>query len=60
MLLPVVPRFNAFDVFGPGDPPVPLIVFPFESVEPEAPAAPVDPAELPVEVCATVSEHVAK
>jgi hypothetical protein len=57
MLLPIVPRFNAF---GPGDPPVPLIVLPFESVEPEAPAAPVGPAELPVEVCATVSEQVAK
>jgi hypothetical protein len=30
-LFPVVPWFRAFDVFGPGEPPVPLIVLPFES-----------------------------
>ena len=46
MLFPVVPWLRAFDVFGPGDTPVPLIVLPFESVEPAVPLAPVDPAEL--------------
>jgi hypothetical protein len=56
MLLPVVPRFNAFEVFGPGDPPVPLIVFPFDRVEPAAAPAPVD--EPAVEVCAQASAHV--
>jgi len=52
--VPVVPLFKAFAVLGPGDPPVPLIVLPFESVDP-APAAPDDPAEaLPAELCARV------
>lgn len=60
ILLPAVPRFKAFEVFGPGDPPVPLIVFPLERVEPAAPAAPVDPAEPPVAVCAKENEQVAK
>ena len=45
-LSPVVPWLRAFDVLGPGDPPVPLIVLPFESVEPVAPLAPDDPAEF--------------
>ena len=48
-LFPVVPWFSALDVLGPGDPPVPLIVLPFESVDPGAPPAPVDdpvPLEL--------------
>jgi hypothetical protein len=48
---PVVPLVSAFAVLGPGDPPVPLIVVPFESVDP-APAAPDDPP--PAEVCARV------
>ena len=46
MLFPVVPWLRAFDVLGPGDPPVPLIVPPFESVEPVAPLAPGDPPEF--------------
>jgi len=29
-LLPVVPLLRAFAVLGPGDPPVPLIVLPFD------------------------------
>ena len=45
-LFPVVPWLRAFEVWGPGDPPVPLIVFPLESVEPVAPLAPVDPLEF--------------
>ena len=41
-LFPVVPWLSAFEVFGPGPPPVPLMVFPFERVPP------VDPLALPV------------
>ena len=33
-MFPVVPWFRAFEVFGPGDPPVPLIVLPFDNVLP--------------------------
>lgn len=52
-LLPVVPCRRAFDVLGPGEPPVPFKVVPFESVEPAAPLEPVDdPAEVPPEVWA--------
>jgi hypothetical protein len=49
-LLPVVPRLRAFAVLGPGDPPVPLIVLPFESDDPAAPPAPVAPVDEPAEV----------
>jgi hypothetical protein len=51
---------RAFDVLDPGDPPVPLIVLPFDSVEPAvAPLAPADdPAELPPETCAKPNEGV--
>ena len=52
MLFPVVPRFSAFEVLGPGAPPVPLIVLPFESV-PEAPLVPADVPPEPLELCAT-------
>ena len=45
-LFPVVPWLRAFEVLGPGDPPVPLIVLRFERVEPVAPLAPVDPLEF--------------
>src|SRR3954468_9164994 len=60
MLLPVVPRFSASDVFGPGDPPVPLMVVPFERVEPAAapPPVPVEPAALPAELCAKAIAQV--
>ena len=52
-LLPVVPLPRAFAVLGPGEPPVPLMVLPFESVEPAAPPAPADdPADDPLELCA--------
>jgi hypothetical protein len=49
------------EVLGPGDPPVPLIVSPFEGVEPAAPLAPleVDPAELPIHFCAKAWEPAA-
>ena len=40
-MFPVVPWFRAFEVFGPGDPPVPLIVLPFDNVLPAWPPAPV-------------------
>ena len=50
-LLPVVPLLRAFAVLGPGDPPVPLIVLPFESVDPD-PLAPDDPADVTPELCA--------
>lgn len=53
ILFPVVPRFSAFDVLGPGAPPVPLIVLPFESVLPEAPLVPADDPPEPLELCAT-------
>ena len=36
-LLPVVPFLRAFEVLGPGEPPVPLMVLPFESVDPDPP-----------------------
>jgi hypothetical protein len=40
-------------VLGPGEPPVPLIVLPFESVDPADPPAPADdPADVPLELCA--------
>jgi hypothetical protein len=60
MLFPVVPWLSAFEVLGPDDPPVPLIVLPFESVEPAAPPAPVDPAELPAAVWADAGDHAAR
>lgn len=53
ILFPVVPRFSAFDVLGPGAPPVPLIVLPFESVFPEVPLVPADVPPEPLELCAT-------
>lgn len=54
-LLPVVPCRRAFEVLGPGDPPVPLIVLPFDNVDPDAPDVPDDPA-----VCARAKEHAAR
>jgi hypothetical protein len=57
-LFPVVPWFRAFEVFGPGVPPVPLIVLPFESVLPAAPAAPVEPPGAPALVCAWANEQM--
>ena len=53
MLFAVVPRFSAFDVLGPGAPPVPLIVLPFESVVPEVPLVPADDPPEPLELCAS-------
>lgn len=54
---------RAFEVLGPGVPPVPLMVLPFDSVLPAAPLAPVElvppelapalPPELPPELCAS-------
>ena len=41
MLLPVVPWFSALLVFGPGEPPVPLIVWPLDKVPPGEPVEPV-------------------
>ena len=62
-LFPVVPWFSAFDVLEPGEPPVPLIVLPFESVFPAEPLAapelaapPAAPPELPPELCARVKD----
>jgi hypothetical protein len=52
MVCPVVPWFRAFEVLGPGDPPVPLIVLPFDSVLPPWPPAPVDEPELLTELWA--------
>jgi hypothetical protein len=62
-LFPVVPWFRASDVLEPGEPPVPLIVLPFESVFPAALPAPLglaappapDP-ELPPAPCACANE----
>jgi hypothetical protein len=42
-----VPWFRAFEVLGPGEPPVPLTVLPLESVLPLAPPAPLEEAALP-------------
>jgi hypothetical protein len=40
-------------VVGPSEPPVLLIVLPFESVDPATPPALVDdPADVPLELCA--------
>lgn len=58
---------RAFDVLGPGPPPVPLIVFPFERVLPVEPfAPPVAPDALemllpaaPPAPCASVREQLA-
>ena len=58
-LFPVVPWLSALDVLGPGDPPVPLIVLPFESLVPATPPAPIDPAELPEAVWAGAGDHAA-
>jgi len=64
-LLPVVPLPRAFAVLGPGDPPVPLIVLPFESVDPD-PTLPVGDArakareilgEFPAGGYMTIVEH---
>jgi hypothetical protein len=62
-LFPVVPWFRALDVLEPGEPPVPLIVLPFESVFPAEPlpapelaAPPAAPPELPPELCARVKD----
>ena len=65
-LWPVVPWPLALRALGPGEPPVPLSVVPFESVvppvppEPLAPAPPEDevPPEPPPELCAMESEMV--
>jgi hypothetical protein len=51
-LLPVVPLPRAFAVLGPGDPPVLLMVLPFESVERPAPVAADDDPDVPPELCA--------
>jgi hypothetical protein len=45
-------------VLGPGDPPVPLIELPLDSVEPVPPTLADDPAELPPETCAKPNEQV--
>lgn len=64
-LFPVVPWFKALDVFEPGEPPVPLMVLPFESVLPAAPAPlllaapPALPAEPPPELCAYAEDKLA-
>jgi len=66
MLLPVVPGLSALLVFGPGEPPVPLIVCPFEKVPPAAPPEPAEAVPLVVElppvdppaVCANPSEEL--
>jgi hypothetical protein len=62
-LFPVVPWFRALEVLEPGEPPVPLIVLPFESVFPAEPlpapelaAPPAAPPELPPELCARVKD----
>jgi hypothetical protein len=58
-LFPVVPWLNALDVLFPGEPPVPLIVLPFESVFPVEPLAAPElaaPPELPPELCARVTD----
>lgn len=63
-LFPVVPWFNASDVLEPGDPPVPLIVLPFESVLPAAPPAlelappPAPEPEIPPALCAWASQQL--
>jgi hypothetical protein len=64
-LFPVVPWFKALDVFGPGEPPVPLIVLPFESVLPAAAPAPLPlaappalPPEPPPELCAYAEDKL--
>jgi hypothetical protein len=62
-LFPVVPWFKALDILGPGEPPVPFMVLPFESVVPAGPPPPVEPAapELapppapPPELCASAT-----
>jgi hypothetical protein len=43
-LLPRLPWRRAFEVLGPGDPPVPLMVLPFDNVDPDVPDVPDDPA----------------
>jgi hypothetical protein len=62
-LFPVVPWFKALDVLDPGEPPVPFIVLPFESVLPVAAPAPLElvappalPPELPPTPCAPAIE----
>jgi hypothetical protein len=69
-LFPVVPWLSAFEEMGPGPPPVPLMVFPFERVLPvDPPAAPVaapaleaplelPPEAAPPELCASASEQL--
>jgi len=54
----VVPLLRAFAVFGPGDPPVPLMVLPFESVDPPPPAPGVPAEAPPAELCASEQEQV--
>lgn len=55
-----MPWFRAFEVLGPGEPPVPLTVLPLESVLPPAPpapleeAAPLPPELVPDGACAKV------
>ena len=54
MLLPFVPFLRALEVLGPGDPPVPLMVLPFDSVDPDdAPDVP-PPDDA---VCARATEQ---
>jgi hypothetical protein len=64
MLLPVVLLPRAFAVLGPGEPPVPLMVLPFERVDPADPLAPVLPADDPAddapEPCANAYEPAAR
>jgi hypothetical protein len=60
-LFPVVPWFSALDVLGPGDPPVPLIVLPFDNVfplEPPAPLALEAPLAPPPELCPSAKEKL--
>lgn len=53
-LLPVVRFLRALEVWGPGAPPVPLIVLPFDSVDPDD-APDVPPPDDPV--CARATEQ---
>jgi hypothetical protein len=54
----VVPWLREFAVLGPGDPPVPLMVLPFESVDPAVPPAPAaPPVDVAPELCARAQEQ---
>jgi hypothetical protein len=69
-LFPVVPWLRALEVLGPGEPPVPLMVVPFDRAVPAAPPAPVElvppelapvlppPELLPLDPCANATGPV--